>query len=679
MNAMNGNSSYMHFGLNLHCSMYELSWSQCVLSLLTLSCATYAKRHLELSHGWDSAPHLERVYENEGFNMGEHCIIAVLECIPVLGALIGLVEYVIARYFRSSQQVLCQRLGQPPPGETWHYTTICRKLELDTWESAGDTNLAICRIMRCLKTNRNNLNLSYLHLTALPTAALSYLKHLTSIDCSHNSLDVINISDFPELTYFCCDGNSLEALTLSNLPVLQVARCGWNRLSSLHLTNLRNLVTLNFQYNVLDAYLRWSSLTVRNADQIEVLRPEVWENVSQCSQFCRVNFEECMIPRAEQVRLTQLTQAPGYTGPNLFFGEEPLPLRQITPIVMQATGSRFPENEELHSMMEVHSMMERLTANRTHLERQIFTARRAFATRVHPIPPPVTTDRLSGFLKRFTDHTTDASLKHFKVYELRNMGVAEHLLIAWLEKVLEAKDFMDETTRSHFATRVLKILQFVAQNAGYRQVAEPIFMEATGSCSDRATLGLNALELHMKLCLIPSATLNDVVHLLNGAYVMGILENIARAMVPTLQRRSGVVYVDEIEVYLGLQVRLRETFSLPIDTKEMNHFNCSTLTEQDIERVTIEVKQALTNKKKIVDFFLSQAPLWQEKLDQQFSTDKSDMLARYNDYLETLTDQVGDGTIDEGQYNASAMSITKARSDAEADWYKTMTETILFS
>lgn len=62
---------------------YELGALDIGLCLITgLTCAPYAKRHWTMSN------------ENSNYSLG-HKLIAVLECVPIIGGIIGLVERII--------------------------------------------------------------------------------------------------------------------------------------------------------------------------------------------------------------------------------------------------------------------------------------------------------------------------------------------------------------------------------------------------------------------------------------------------------------------------------------------------------------------------------------------------------------------------------------------------------
>lgn len=73
----------MHYSLSNHERTYQLSWKESLLATGTLSGIPYAKRHWELSN------------QDSSHRLG-HRIIAILEAIPIFGALAALIERISA-------------------------------------------------------------------------------------------------------------------------------------------------------------------------------------------------------------------------------------------------------------------------------------------------------------------------------------------------------------------------------------------------------------------------------------------------------------------------------------------------------------------------------------------------------------------------------------------------------
>ncbi len=105
---------------------------------------------------------------------------------------------------------------------------------------------------------------------------------------------------------------------------------------------------------------------------------------------------------------------------------------------------------------------------------------------------------------------------------------------------------------------------------------------ATTSCEDRVTLTFNAMR---QLRLAHDVEqghyderLPELLTLARGIYRLEQLEGIAR------EKTASLNYVDEIEVYLAYQVKLRESLTLPLETPDMRYFRVSYVTQADLEQ-----------------------------------------------------------------------------------------------
>ncbi|EKS7818380.1 hypothetical protein JFQ97_003545, partial [Edwardsiella ictaluri] len=123
--------------------------------------------------------------------------------------------------------------------------------------------------------------------------------------------------------------------------------------------------------------------------------------------------------------------------------------------------------------------------------------------------------------------------------------------------------------------------------------------ESTSSCEDRVTLAMNNMK---SVQLIHNAEKgkfdNDIQGLVSVSREMFRLEQlelIAREKIKTLRDE---VYggdedkVDEIEVFLGYQNKLKKSLELSGATEEMRFFGVSHITESDLQAAEIQVKTA---------------------------------------------------------------------------------------
>lgn len=83
--------------------------------------------------------------------------------------------------------------------------------------------------------------------------------------------------------------------------------------------------------------------------------------------------------------------------------------------------------------------------------------------------------------------------------------------------------------------------------------------------------------------------LNKLIPLARQMFRLDQLEQIAYAKAATL----GMV--DEVEVYLAYQVKLRDKLDLPLDITDMRFFDVSYVTQQDLEQAEKQVKTAEKN------------------------------------------------------------------------------------
>jgi hypothetical protein len=71
--------------------------------------------------------------------------------------------------------------------------------------------------------------------------------------------------------------------------------------------------------------------------------------------------------------------------------------------------------------------------------------------------------------------------------------------------------------------------------------------------------------------------------LLQGCYRRSVLAQIAYEKARTLK------FVDEIEVYLAYQIKLRNVLGLPMDAEDMRFFGAAGVTEEDLSNATARV------------------------------------------------------------------------------------------
>ena len=133
-------------------------------------------------------------------------------------------------------------------------------------------------------------------------------------------------------------------------------------------------------------------------------------------------------------------------------------------------------------------------------------------------------------------------------------------------------------------------LDRLASDPGLRQHIFQVAKDALGSCEDRVTLTLNTMKkegLNYDVSRGQYDTrLHDLLSLARQMFRLDSLEKFASEKVASLP------FVDEVEVYLAYQIKLREKLALPIDAVAMRFFDVSYVTQQDLDFAEKSIKEA---------------------------------------------------------------------------------------
>ncbi|SQJ42861.1 invasion plasmid antigen / internalinputative [Salmonella enterica] len=142
----------------------------------------------------------------------------------------------------------------------------------------------------------------------------------------------------------------------------------------------------------------------------------------------------------------------------------------------------------------------------------------------------------------------------------------------------------------HFKTKVTALLERLTHDAKLRELIFTAVMDASESCEDRITLTYNNIERIMMVHDAEQGTFdNSLAELVSAGremFRLTQLEQIAQEKAKTLN------LVDEIEVYLGYQNRLRERLKLMTSAPKMRFFGVSGIKDSDLEEAELRVKTA---------------------------------------------------------------------------------------
>lgn len=204
----------------------------------------------------------------------------------------------------------------------------------------------------------------------------------------------------------------------------------------------------------------------------------------------------------------------------------------------------------------------------------------------------------------------------------------------FLDELKKNKNFRDD---SGFKAQTASWLTQLAEDDELRTKTFSMATEATSSCEDRVTLALNQMK---NVQLVHNAekgkydnNLPELVSAGREMFRLEKLEQIARNKVSTLH------FVDEIEVYLGYQNKLKEPLELNSVTKEMRWFGVSHITKSDLEAAEREVKAAENSQ--FSEWTLKWTPI-RSMVERTYPEDWAALgekkVSEYDDSYRTLSD-----------------------------------------
>lgn len=156
----------------------------------------------------------------------------------------------------------------------------------------------------------------------------------------------------------------------------------------------------------------------------------------------------------------------------------------------------------------------------------------------------------------------------------------------FLDRLSETENFIKD---AGFKAQISSWLAQLAEDEALRANTFAMATEATSSCEDRVTF----LHQMKNVQLVHNAEKgqydNDLAALVatgREMFRLGKLEQIAREKVRTL------ALVDEIEVWLAYQNKLKKSLGLTSVTSEMRFFDVSGVTVTDLQDAELQVKAA---------------------------------------------------------------------------------------
>lgn len=196
----------------------------------------------------------------------------------------------------------------------------------------------------------------------------------------------------------------------------------------------------------------------------------------------------------------------------------------------------------------------------------------------------------------------------------------------WLIRIYDIFKSKNKTFFKELCVEIGNYLQEADNDQELRDILYSIIDESLMTCGDRVALSVLYFGMHHSLhkCKNNLTDWKPIYTLLiNGTWTINALENFARYKVITLSA------VDELEVYLGYLIKLKNDLSIPIIIQSMMYPSLSNITEEDLN---IAKKYVLKNRinPDIYLPFLVEQDLWVDVLKHLFPTELTKITAIRN-------------------------------------------------
>ncbi|ECU8228095.1 SPI-2 type III secretion system effector E3 ubiquitin transferase SspH2 [Salmonella enterica] len=204
----------------------------------------------------------------------------------------------------------------------------------------------------------------------------------------------------------------------------------------------------------------------------------------------------------------------------------------------------------------------------------------------------------------------------------------------FLDRLSETENFIKD---AGFKAQISSWLAQLAEDEALRANTFAMATEATSSCEDRVTFFLHQMK---NVQLVHNAEKgqydNDLAALVatgREMFRLGKLEQIAREKVRTL------ALVDEIEVWLAYQNKLKKSLGLTSVTAEMRFFDVSGVTVTDLQDAELQVKAA--EKSEFREWILQWGPLHrvlEHKAPERVNALREKQISDYEETYRMLSD-----------------------------------------
>lgn len=190
-----------------------------------------------------------------------------------------------------------------------------------------------------------------------------------------------------------------------------------------------------------------------------------------------------------------------------------------------------------------------------------------------------------------------------KFRESCQLDVEQELSVgAFLSRLCKTAEYRNRETRTSLMQRVNDLLKALQESPSLWKVCSERISHAMESCTDRVILLMNQLELAVKVHTAQTSQLcaKELKALGTGLLKLEVVHRHAAA---TCKR---LTFVDEVEIYLKYETRLRDSLSLPVSTSNMLYG--AEVTPEELELARQDALLTAANSQKSEAFFSTWEP-----------------------------------------------------------------------
>ncbi|MBS0650293.1 MAG: hypothetical protein JSR93_03930 [Verrucomicrobia bacterium] len=205
----------------------------------------------------------------------------------------------------------------------------------------------------------------------------------------------------------------------------------------------------------------------------------------------------------------------------------------------------------------------------------------------------------------------------------------------WISRLSDTADYKRQGQfQVEFAKKIIGYLKQAEEDPEFREVFLNIIADASETCGDRVSLSILHVGIAKRLKMLEGQGLKPLAEFLTKTvWPIQLLEEIAR------DKTEVLPFFDEIEVYLGYPIKLREKLRLEIDVEDMLYFRCSALTDQDLESAVQSVQSKQQNDEEKCAF-LVQRDDWKKALEAAYPEQYAASMDKAYEELEAEVDPV---------------------------------------